>query len=1417
MTFGKAYILSCQDRSSSPVAERIRAAVFLATPHRGSDSARLLNSVLRASGSWRSLSYVADLQRNSPSLQIISDEFKMYADDLLLWSFYEARKTRLGLSRRFIVDKDSAMLGYKNEKVMYLSTDHRGTSRFDGPTDPNYGLVRNTLAHAIERVTKGYRNTTTKFSFTELANTKRPKSADMPTLSSYLATTDDHESDLSDLEESTGKETCHWFCDKKPFQHWISDVTSARSLYWVTSKPGTGKSVLAAYSVGYLRNTGRNCAFYFFRHGDKTKKLSSSFLRSLAYQLASMNREVRELLLSMHNDDIRFDRDDCRAIWRTLFVGRILDVPITTPQYLVIDGLDECSDAANVLALLGKIESKFPVRILVSSRPTLEYRRYFGDWTSNVTHCEINATDTLRDIRIFLEQEARLWSVFDARKRRKLVDKIITRSEGSFLWAQLVLREISPGPSEQQIDIILDSVPAEMESLYSRSLEKIAATVREKDIARSVLVWAVSAFRPMRDDELRDAIFYDTGKNIYGFDASIEPQYGHLISFHQKSRTIGIVHSTAREFLLKNNNAEFAMTRSAGHLRLATVCLKYLISVEMQPPRHPYQALRQRRFPKSAFADYACTAFSEHLANASSADDNLPVLLSSFLRTNVLSWIQHILENHNLYYLIRTGKNLRRYLERRAKHSAPLGPEFQFAHGWSTDLVRLAAKFGRQMMDFPGAIHFLVPPFCPSESLIYRQLDEKGAIAVQESHETNWEDCVAWIEYRDSWAMSLACGENIFALGMKSGDVLLYNQSTCQCVSTLQHLEPIKVLKFDHSSSWLVSAGAKHLRLWNLNGFHAWTYDLEDPCVGISFAEDRRSLIVVMRSNKGVELNIDNGSELRRHEFTGSSDILASTSHQAPLAVSVSPDFSILAIVYRGRPIHLWSLQGHKKLIGFCGRDVGKANPGISAGTVLFNPNPNINLLAIAYQDGELALHDPWTQKELVSVDGDALSLASSPDGRTLASADGHGTIQLWDFETLTLLHRMSGCEQGLDKLAFSHDGFRIMDIRYTVTQVWEPSVLVRKDFEEDSSASDLAQLPVPTATFDSGLPTELAAIISHRSSSVVFAATSDGSVVYFDSTSGKEFGKLYNHPKGLSTTHLTWNGPGNILVSADNEGRILGRRVKEEDDRWSVSSPLLNLKARCPVRQVVLNPSGSHMLVSAGHRDTLWQVSASQGRPVIVGQMKFPSDKSRRWTLLPCDSTRLVLLVDAEFRVFAWDTLKEVCRVSLFSAAGFGNDLVDTVQASLCLFPFTDNDSSTYIVAGLTPLEDQLSSSPFYVWNSSLFTGDTPAAGTTRDPVTLHGIKYVLGVRGSRLYFLDDDFWVCTYDLGALKNVPAGETRLRGETCQRQRHFFIPYDFASRSSGILATLTADGSIAFARRGQIIVVRCEWGMLLDHN
>ena len=148
----KAYMLGRQDTAYETLAKRFHTIYFLATPHRGSDSAKLLNDILHIAYSSRA--YIADLKRGSGAIQSINDEFRKYSADVDLWSFYETQKLSMGVFSKLIVDPDSATLGYREEKQMPVNADHRSICKFQTPIDPNYVILRNALASTVNSISK---------------------------------------------------------------------------------------------------------------------------------------------------------------------------------------------------------------------------------------------------------------------------------------------------------------------------------------------------------------------------------------------------------------------------------------------------------------------------------------------------------------------------------------------------------------------------------------------------------------------------------------------------------------------------------------------------------------------------------------------------------------------------------------------------------------------------------------------------------------------------------------------------------------------------------------------------------------------------------------------------------------------------------------------------------------------------------------------------------------------------------------------------------------------------------------------------------------------------------------------------------------------------------------------------------------
>src|SRR5438067_2243556 len=119
----------------------------------------------------------------------------------------------------------------------------------------------------------------------------------MRILGNYLSVSEIPDDDLSNLEDLKTPGSCRWYVESHNFQEWLNPLSNQTRFCWLSAKPAAGKSILAAHVATHLKELGLDCCYYFFKHGSKTKQVSSGLLRSLAFQLAFLSVNIRQALL----------------------------------------------------------------------------------------------------------------------------------------------------------------------------------------------------------------------------------------------------------------------------------------------------------------------------------------------------------------------------------------------------------------------------------------------------------------------------------------------------------------------------------------------------------------------------------------------------------------------------------------------------------------------------------------------------------------------------------------------------------------------------------------------------------------------------------------------------------------------------------------------------------------------------------------------------------------------------------------------------------------------------------------------------------------------------------------------------------------------------------------------------------------
>lgn len=1211
--------------------------------------------------------------------------------------------------------------------------------------------------------------------------------------------------------------SCQWINDCEEFQNWrqlagcfqtSEDTETMRrepSIVWVHAKPGTGKSVLAQHVVSELQTLNCECAYYYFHVGSETSRSLGDFLRSIAFQMAMTNEAVRRTLLQLYQEGSTLNFDDDRTMWTRLFSNGIFQSRVVTPQYWVVDALDECEKFRDLVKMLKGEQPNFPLRIFITSRDVLDLQLLRQDLEATATVCtmDIPVRATMDDIKCYVQSHIGNLALDTEAEREVLASTILQRSDASFLWVRLVMEKLKTVYSSQGMMQVLQELPEGMLSYYGRATKEMAQRNTDKDVTKSVLLWVVACSRKMTTSEIAQALRLDVKKTLTNDKRAIEGLCGQLVRVDSNNDIVKIVHPTAREFLLTEGAGEFQVSRTEAHTRIVLACFEAFRCPEMQPLRSQ-RMVEARKRNENPFLDYAITQFSEHIYGASAESEQILAAMDRFFKTSVLSWIERVARRGSLQLLIRASRNLKTYLIRRARYSSPLEKNIKNIDNWSTDLSRLVTKFGEALLQDPISIHFFIPPLCPSSSPIYAQFGRRPNGLVLAGYKTaTWDDCIASVTFGENLPIAVSCGKSSIAVSLASGGISLFDQQSCQKIGSLEIKLPVDLVRF--ADDQVVVATIKTIMVLDLQGHMIWERRVRSRFTyltlhgGFIYAVAQNGHLLVFDMTDGTEERNEN-FEYRNHDIETNYNRVV---HRAPAVAVISPDMETLAMGFRGGTVCLWDIPS-SEFIGWA-RDEDEWLPE----RMMFNPNPDIRLLLIVYNNQRMALFDS-TYGALVETAnpevGCILSVACSTDGLTAVTINAKGSLQIWDFETLQLLYQLDTPPSPRRMLEFNSAATGIVDVSATGMRIWSPAALIRSTLDENVSISTDAPISgVQYAQYAPLVSYRITARCAHPCLPIVFAGTSEGNVLAFDAKTGERLSKLYDHPRGDRITYITVGKNGNIASSDDGTNtyawklEIHGRGVAPR----TISQLLLERRS-VAVKEICFSPCGSYLLISDASVDSVYSVQ--EAAVTVVGQRQGHTCERKAWKWIAVTDqatgdSQFVLVCDGimerfsasqfpmtvmgpgtrlEYELKEGDIEKDIAKIEL-----------DTITQTLILDIYQD---SGFRSSTVTFLFDLTTLSP--VSDEGDFRTLAPSYMFTND-----FCKSFIGLskRTRNFIFLDSNSWISTVEL-----------KMFTTKSLYLRHFFVPNEYSPpqyEDDGVRPVMTADDDIVFCLYGELAVIK----------
>ncbi|KAI1733792.1 hypothetical protein F4680DRAFT_440553 [Xylaria scruposa] len=1390
----KAYLLATRNETYKDISSRIHSMYFLGTPHRGSDSAAYLKAYLSLPLPTGAKSFVKELMPDSQTVHDINYEFRYACAHLKLFSFFESQPTA-GI---MIVEKQSAVIGLPNEEEQYLPADHRHICKFESDQDPGYLIVMRKLKATVEDVLKDYES-----------QYREKYRAQLSIISNALDNAQRPHGDLYTTQAPSKHHngSCQWLTEDEKFLRWLSPDpdyeevdplatargTSNSRFLWLSGPPGSGKSIAAGHTINYLESNNFDVSYYFFKTGSNSTV--AQLLLSLAYQMAEASLEIRSSFLAMINGGSVVNCHDYTTVWNTLFLGCVFKTQFIQPQYWVIDALDECprDSLVSLVQMLARVDRNTPLKIFFSSRPENKVQQIFENEDIRYIGFQTGRENSLQDIGAYLRSRPKLRGDVDS---QPLVDMILRKSDGIFLWAALMMDRLDDCYSIEDMESVVQGVPSEMNDFYADIVEKIEQSPNA-DLAKCILKWIISAPKPLSIYELREAVKLDIKRTLLtaGSEAALSQICRNLVAVNSNAQ-VQLMHQTVKTYLT-SKDSNFYVSKRQAHEDIALICLTYLNGPNFQP-----RNIRRAQTTDNnaiAFDNYAVLQFAYHLEHSRSLSSPPFAALQRFTDTKALVWIERIAEGGKLAPMIRVIKSLKQYLVRLLDANHPLDNSFQGLSSWINDLTRLVTNFGLNIIDSPPSIYISVPALCPSSSILHKTYTSRVRQKVICSSNENWDERSSCIPFRSD-AKSVATSSKYIAVGLVKGQIRVYDHSTLELVDELHHGGPVRQLAFGNVSGFLVSGSPKIITVWSAERKKLWTSSITGVLFSVCFSPDDSTvfatvkgeldhLIMAFETRDGATLGF-----MRIDHDTADSDSDDNTKSHAryiPEIVKMSPLLGLAAVSYRSTHLTLFSIDYKHNRMARISRFAKEGSEDLALPPqvldVAFCPATEYRSLAVLYQDGdlvtvELDLYDRATQRDVYHIF--ARVLAASPDGRTLAAGENSGAVSLFIFDTLQLIHRIT-YDSIIMGIAFAPSGLCFYDIRGRTCNVWEPPSLLRNDKgeEDDSTQADETQheLTEAVVTRTANQKKIITCIAQAGDDAFVLCGREDGSITIHDSNSGQVVTEMKEHKSHI--LHLAWNHKLKILYSVDTASRCIATRFSiSRVGHWDKLDRLFDHKVNERVTQILANQDEMTVLIVTESVQIVWESGT-------FTSISIPTNDAI-WMLHPADTSKLLLSTENTIRLCHWKTLKEIEKAPRVST-------IPPPYAAL-----TDISISQWASrVGTGLLVRTLNSGGFEVKTAlSTFDSSKLLPDSVEGPqATIHKlpceIRTLIGIFGSKIYFLTRRGWICSYNL---RSSSVGK--------HYSRHFFIP-PFWRTGNDLMMHIVSKNHLVLVHRDELVILQ----------
>lgn len=531
----------------------------------------------------------------------------------------------------------------------------------------------------------------------------------------------------------------------------------------IVGNPGSGKTVLAAATVDqltkYTNSTEREVYYFFFRAGSPSFELRLDAYCALLLQILRRHHHSQDVLDKMafamaQNSSGQFNRPTEEIAFELLVMNTAL---VVSNGFIILDGVDECTDAYELMTDVRALARRAGVRILLFTRPNLRalYDTVVPEMSVSIT------TQNSSDIETFLNQELKKLEVRGLLPRaydsQEVLKRLVRRADGMFLWAELMMTclRIPVLTPRRRLGMIMSTAdPEGLDAMYDRIATIISSqSAEETNMAKRMIMMLIHASPPLSEQDYELALnigngiaSWDPEDRIGNFRSIVVTTCGGLVKPVLLTPTLGsfqFIHLTTKEYFQafyanpqgKESPARRLLSApcSPSHCEIAQICLRALVNAVPGQPLHWKDPMRiesptsHKPMPFILYASKYWINHATHVARLQTHQDlkgfqgysGLIDIMNEFFcdRAAMARWVE-------TSYTFRVTPDASRLLEWAQAQLGTLDPSdareelsvltLTVAREFAYELMNLEKMWGDSLRETPSCIWDEVPGFSGS-------------------------------------------------------------------------------------------------------------------------------------------------------------------------------------------------------------------------------------------------------------------------------------------------------------------------------------------------------------------------------------------------------------------------------------------------------------------------------------------------------------------------------------------------------------------------------------------------------------------------------------------------------------------------------------------------------------------------------